>query len=111
MQSRDKQLLKVDVMVAYGTCIKPLYIKWGQEGYKTNEIRLEIMKILLDHTMLRVTETVYKDEKKKAAKRDKKIRAKRKVEEAKILMPEYEKDLFEGLVEAKEVQNEFIEKV
>lgn len=95
MNTTDKRLLKIDVMVAYGQFIKPLYLKYKK--YTNNEVRLEVMKIIMSHIMYKTSQALYKKIRIKAAKKQRRIK-----EKEKKIEDNFEKNnekLFEELLE------------
>ena len=76
MDSKTKKLLRIDVLMAWGQFAPTIYRKYSRQ-YTTTEIRLEILKILLDNAMAKTTQALYKQKRIKAAKKQRKIKEKK----------------------------------
>jgi len=59
MNRTDKKQLRQDIIGFYNLLAHTLYKKYCYKGYTANEIRHEILKIFIDHIMLKTTKALY----------------------------------------------------
>ena len=67
MNYKDKIILRKEILAAWKTFISPVYKKWYHE-YPSNEIRLEVLKIIEQHVYEKTIEALRRKVRKKKIK-------------------------------------------